>query len=324
MTNRQNNGADSERNTKVLIAIPTLFTRDALRQEIESLEHQSKLPYKILLITPKGYIGKDWEEFLVRFKGIELAYLENYTREEVLNKTKDSRIDARNYALTKAREELGDDDIVVFLDDDCTLDANWIEVALNDIRDKENGGFSGKIIHYRDHGSRRRFEELGLNLMKFLFGSNKVGSITDCGFVSSNFDTPSKCEVMHLPGIVAYKLRAVRNLRFDENFIGNCYREETDFAVKVNKNWKLVYDPATTAHHFMGVTRRDKYSMYYKSYNHIYFWKSNFKFTFCFFLRELTETLLLLGASLLSFKTDYLYGIKGKIDGCRKFLFAGE
>jgi hypothetical protein len=36
------------------------------------------------------------------------------------------------------------------------------------------------------------------------------------------------------------------------------------------------------------------------------------------------EALMLLSASLMSFNTDYLHGIKGKIDGYRKFLFAGK
>ena len=123
---------------------------------------------------------------------------------------------------------------------------------------------------------------------------------------------------------MAYKVSAVRGLLFDGEYKGNCYREETDFCVRVGKNWKLIYDPSTTAHHYVGITRRDSSSMYYKNFNHIYFWKKNYKFNFCFFAREAAEALLLLGASILSLKTDYLAGIKGKIDAYRKFLLNGK
>ena len=165
---------NSESDTRVLVAIPTLFTRDTLRNEIEGLERQTIPPDKILLITPKGDIGKDWEEFLAGRKKVELVYLDNYTREEVLSKIKDSRIDARNYALHRATHEFKDDDIIVFLDDDCPLDANWIEVAISNLKADGVGGFMGKTIHYRDHGKLRSLEETGLNIIKYLFGTNRV------------------------------------------------------------------------------------------------------------------------------------------------------
>lgn len=305
-------------------AIPTLFTREKLRDVIASLENQTVKPDKIVLITPKGELPEDWRKFLSQHSEIEVHYLEDYARHEVLIKKKNSMVASRNYALSNARETMSDEDLVMFIDDDGPLDPNWIEVAEKNLADRENGGFTGRIIHYRDSGRQRKFEEAGLNVIKYLFGSDRVGTITDCGFVSSRLDTPSRCEVMHLPGIVAYKLGAIRGIDFDESYRGNCYREETDFSVKVGRNRKLIYDPATTAHHFVGVTRRDRFSIYYKNYNHIYFWKKNFQFRLCFFLRETLEALMLLGASLLSFKTDYLYGIKGKIDGYRTFLLAGK
>jgi glycosyltransferase involved in cell wall biosynthesis len=305
-------------------AIPTLFIRDKLRDVIASLETQTVKPDKIVLITPKGNLPKEWEIFLSQHKEIEVCYLDNYTREEVLNKKKNSMVASRNYALSNARKIMSDDDLIIFIDDDGPLDPNWIEVAEKNLADKENGGFTGRIVHYRDSGRQRKFEEAGLNLIKFLFGSDRIGTITDCGFVSSRLDGRSRCEVKHLPGIVAYKLGAVRGIDFDENYRGNCYREETDFSVRVGKDWKLIYDPATTAHHYVGITRRDKFSIYYKNYNHIYFWKKNYKFSFCFFLREAVETLMLAAASLFSLRTDYLDGIKGKIDAYRKYLLAGQ
>ncbi len=305
-------------------AIPTLFTREKLRDVIASLENQTVEPDKIVLITPRGELPEEWREFLSKHDEIEVHYLEDYTRREVLNKEKNSMVASRNYALSKAREIMSDDDLIIFLDDDGPLDPNWIEVAKKNLGEGENGGFTGRIIHNRDSGNLRKFEEAGLNVIKLLFGTDRAGTITDCGFVSSGLDKPSRCEVMHLPGIVAYKLGAVRGIDFDESYKGNCYREETDFSVRVGMNCKLIYDPATTAHHFVGITRRDRFSIYYKNYNHIYFWKKNFKFNICFFLREFMEALMLLGASLLSFKTDYLYGIKGKIDGYRDFLFTGK
>ncbi|MFI5324179.1 MAG: glycosyltransferase family 2 protein [Thermodesulfobacteriota bacterium] len=310
---------------KVLVAIPTLFVRDALRKELESLENQSLRPYKILLITPRGSIGGDWEEFLSKFKSVELAYLENYTREEVVSKKRNSMIDARNYALSRAETELEEDDIVIFLDDDCILDKNWILVAVQNLENEEVGGFTGKVINHRDEGTLRKAEVAGLGLIQYLFGSDKIGSITECGYVSTAFDGPSRTEVDHLPGVtMAYKAGKVRGLKFDENYKGNCYREETDFSLRVKKNFKLIYDPEAKADHILGTTRRDRNSTYYKSYNHIYFWKKNFDFTFCFFIRESLEALLLIVAALVSFNADYLYGIKGKIDSYRKFLFRGN
>lgn len=309
----------------VLVAIPTLFTRNALKNVLESLENQSVEPYKILLITPKGNIGGDWEKFLAQFKRVELAYLENYTREEVLNKTKNSMVDARNYALSRAKSELEDEDIILFLDDDCILDKNWIQVAVQNLETDGIGGFTGKVINHRDEGPMRKAEVFGLGLIQYLFGSAKTGTITDCGFVSTAFDGPSRTEVDHLPGVtMAYKAGSVRDLKFDENYKGNCYREETDFSHRVKERANLIYDPGAKADHMLGTTRRDKFSNYYKSYNHIYFWKKNFKFTFCFFLREALEALLLIAAAAVSFKTDYLYGIKGKIDSYRRYLLSGN
>ena len=310
---------------RVLAAIATLFTRDKLKDVITSLENQTIKPDRIVLITPDGELPDDWKSFLSQHEEVEVHYLESYARQEVLNKEKDSRLASRNHALAEARGSMENEDIIIFFDDDCPVDNDWIEVAINNLKSEESGGFTGQTINYRDQGNLRKFEMIGLSVIKYLFGTDKIGQITDCGFVASNFDNQSKSEVMHLPGnSMAYKIAAVKNIDFDENYKGNCYREETDFSVRVGKSWKLIYDPGTTAHHFIGVTRRDKFSMYYKNYNHIYFWKKNFRFTLCFFLREALETIFLIGASIVSFKTDYLYGVKGKIDSYRRFLFPGN
>lgn len=249
-------------------------------------------------------------------------YIKRYKNVRVIKSKKHGYAQSRNVGIKNAKKE-----IIAFVDDDCIPRKNWLEEIKKIYQtDYKIGAVGGPVIIHREKNLVRKFEEIGLFLCNFLFGDYRAtGKIYSSGLVTSNFDLGKDIqEVDHLNGSnLTFRRSALKGILTDENYKGNGYREETDLCWQVKKKgYKIIFTPHAIVDHYIGKTRRDKNSMYWKSYNHYYFWKKNFSFNLLFFIREFVESIFLLIAAIITFNKDYLYGIKGKIDGFKDFYLS--
>ena len=291
----------------VSIVIRTMFKRSFLKDILAVLNNQIKKGDEIIIVNDSR------EEVVIP------DYIKKYGT-KVFKSEKHGYAQARNAGIAHATKE-----IIAFLDDDCLPESNWlIEIKKTYVQSKDIGGVGGSLILYRDEGSLRKMEELGMFLTDFLFGDRKaVGKIHPSGLVTGNFDPVGDIrEVDHLNGSnLSFRRKALEGIWADEYFGGVGYREETDVCVNVTKRgYKLIFNPKAVVHHHIGQTRRTKGSLYSKHYNHYYFWKKNFKFSYIFFVRELLEAFLLILGGIFTFNKSYFAGVKGKIDGLREFV----
>jgi GT2 family glycosyltransferase len=190
---------------------------------------------------------------------------------------------ARNIGLFQSKGN-----IVAFIDDDVVVDENWSKNILIPYKYSYIGGVGGRVIPY------------GASASYFIRTKNtEVGKIHSDGLILGNFDLPlpTLTEVDHLPGcnMSFRKDLLMKAGGFDENFMGNGFRDDTDVSLRIKGvGYKLVYQPkALIWHKFMGRVVDEKWAYWYLR-NSIYFYFKNIVPTFGFYFPQFLLRLVFL------------------------------
>ncbi len=175
-----------------------------------------------------------------------------------------SMVSARNVGINVAQG-----DIVAFLDDDVVVDREWSKFLTKPYQDSTVGGVGGRVITY---GKPKK------HYIKVENG--EVGKVFDNGLVLGNFDTPLTYPI-EVDCLIGCNMSFRRDLLlkaggFDENYKGNCFREETDCCIRIRKlGYTLIYQPkALLWHKFWGKTTNPEWGYWYTR-NHTYFYLKN-------------------------------------------------
>jgi glycosyltransferase involved in cell wall biosynthesis len=251
--------------TKIFVGIPSYNRGRILRYCVRSFADSKLIKGFILIIDVSSDVEKELYVQALRElvgRGFEVIYNINVGRR---GSTK-----ARNLVLDMAEKNLDSKDILLLYDDDYIYAGDKSVIpALHWLKNGEVGIIGGRVINLR---KRRIDPDFALNIP---YLADALTRLT--GFIFLN--------TKHGPRYVDYTtpLMALRveilskGIRYDENYGGTGYREESDLQKQIKKlGYKIVFEPRFYAYHLAIESGGNRYSdledrMCWKWRNHTYF-----------------------------------------------------
>jgi glycosyltransferase involved in cell wall biosynthesis len=222
----------------------------------------------------------------------------------------------RNVGIDAARR-----DIVVFVDDDCTVEAGLFEVLAGVYRDPAVVGATGRI-----EGPLR--DRVGNNphsrMRWLLLGGGRQGSMSSFGFRCPIVDVEQSRDVEFMPGpFMSARREMAATVRFDEHLTGYCLGEDDDFAYRLSRRGRIRYEPSAVVHHHeLGWEHRDRRQMdCLQVVNRTYLFRKNFAQT----LRARARFTALLGMLCTHRVLNREWsGLLGLLDGMKQVRSGGS
>lgn len=183
-------------------------------------------------------------------------------------------INLNERSMVKARNkgwQIAKGAIIAFVDDDAIVSKQWSKHILEPYKNKNIGGVVGRVISSADS-----------KIVYVPTKNDAIGKVFNNGFVLGNFDlrTKNSIEVDTLIGCnMSFRKKLLLKVGgFDENFRGNCFRDDTDISLRIkNLNYKLIFNPkAQVSHKYKGKNISKRW-FYWTVYNHTYFYLKNFR-----------------------------------------------
>lgn len=265
------------------IVIPTYNREEVLCSTLNSvLEECKKCKYdtEIIVVDQTKEHTDSTYEFLKGMLDKKLIKL--------INEEKPSLPAARNIGIKAANGS-----IIMFLDDDVELQENFINEHMRCYEENNKiAGTVGKvticnnskdnILLNNNSGLKQKVK--GIIFKKY---SNNVSVVTKHGLVISDF---SRDGMLFADTVIGCNMSFKKTILdicgvFDEKYIGNAIREETDLCCRIRKKGYLIrYNSSAHLYHIMfntGGCRNEKDIKYWEKffYNQCYFLVKNFTLT---------------------------------------------
>lgn len=241
---------------KVSVVIPTLFREKHCVLCVEDLMKQDYDNFEVIIVEQEVRHPEVMD--LARRFPEKVSY---YFGGEVSTMPRN-----RNIGVSHATGE-----IISFLDDDCRLPEDFLSKGVEAFLSEPGlGAVSPKIVQPRE----------ALEVAPEGF----VGRVSSYGKVMPNYGSSTKAYTQMSHGCSFFLKQAFDEVGgFDELFVGNAMREESDFSMRIaKKGYKLLFEPRVEFIHVkapMGGTRRkpDRMDWYFDFFHN----------DFLFFLKNL-------------------------------------
>jgi len=177
---------------------------------------------------------------------------------------------ARNMVLEYAKYNLKKDDVLVLYDDDYIYPGDHsLLPAFHWLKDPSIGVVGGRVINIR----RRPIDpDFALNIYNLADNLTKI-----TGFIFLD-NTHGPRYVDYTTPLMALKAKILdKEVRYDENYGGIGYREESDLQMQIRKlGYKIIFDPRFYAYHLAIESGGNRYSdlenrVFWKWVSHTYF-----------------------------------------------------
>jgi len=250
---------------KIFIAIPTYN-----RAQVFSLCEKSFLNSRLIkgfIVVVQATVSKDVEKYAnalkeLRDSGFEVLY-------QITNVGLGS-VGARNRLIEIAVGTLAKGDILIMYEDDFIYPGDFaLKPILKWLNLTSVGMVGGRVINLRQ---RRIDPDFALNIDNL---ADKLTEIT--GFILLNTRHGPR-EANYVRHLFALRIETLqKGIRYDENYQGTGYREESDLQRQVKAlGLKIIFEPRFFAYHLAVETGGSRYSdlqdrMYWKWKNHTYF-----------------------------------------------------
>lgn len=233
------------------VVIPTKNRTQDLDRLIESINQQTMLPHRVVIVDQSPQI-----QIRIESSKYEVLHL------HVTNIT--GLCAAKNLGVQKCTSE-----IIHFFDDDIILDPNYFEIINKHM--EEHPHYVG-ICGRQKNSKSSRLKLLAFSL--FHIGAfYDIRKKCNSGFVKQSL-TPTRI----LPGgITAYRKSIFRDFQFDETLIRYCLGEDMDFSFRVSQNHSLAFaTDALALHNHSLIGRYDAQEAYAcKIAGYSYFYNKN-------------------------------------------------
>jgi GT2 family glycosyltransferase len=180
-------------------------------------------------------------------------------------------------------------DIVLFLDDDVAINADFIPTHLALYEDPEIGATTGPVTIVNTGKENNIVFKNSLSLkavlkaLFFFFIRGKASRVGPLGVMADFSGTKERYADTGIGCNLAFRKHIFSRCGFfDINYAGNAIREDTDMCVRVRKaGYKIKYHPRARLVHYMensGGTRNSDAEAYWKIFfqNQCYFYVKNF------------------------------------------------
>jgi GT2 family glycosyltransferase len=146
----------------------------------------------------------------------------------------------RNKGIDAARGK-----VVVFIDDDCTVQADLFEALARVYRDRSVIGATGLILE----PANPRFASSG-RLRRLLLGGGQQGTMNRFGFRRPLVDLESEHDMEFMYGpLMSARREYAADVRFDERLGAYALGEDDDFSYRLSRRGRLRYEPTAVVHH---------------------------------------------------------------------------
>ena len=237
----------------MLSVIVVTYNRcEDLKDSLDGIFSLDELPYEVIVVDSNSTDNT-------------CKIIKNYPL-KFIKITERSMVKARNIGWQTAKG-----DIIAFIDDDAIVSKQWSKHILEPYNNKNVGGVVGRVISSRNS-----------EIVYVPKTNNAIGKVFNNGLVLGNFDLQTKNPI-EVDTLIGCNMSFRKNLLlkvggFDENFRGNCFRDDTDISIRIkNLNYKLIFNPkALVLHKYKGKNMASRW-FYWTVYNHTYFYLKNFR-----------------------------------------------
>jgi glucosyl-dolichyl phosphate glucuronosyltransferase len=138
-------------------------------------------------------------------------------------------------------------EVLLFTDDDCTLEPGIFEVLAAAYADASLVGASGLVVQ---PDTTRIGSDPYSRLRRLVLGGGRQGTMTSFGFRRPIVDLDREHELEFMPGpFMSARREAAAVVRFDERLTGYALGEDDDFSFRLSRTGRIRYLPDATVHH---------------------------------------------------------------------------
>src|SRR5437588_8416313 len=181
----------------------------------------------------------------------------------------------RNAGIDAARG-----DVVVFIDDDCTIEPGMFAALSAAYEDPTVVGVTGRIRRPPRAGV---VAEPDSRLRWLILGGGRQGTMSSFGFRRPIIDVEEPRDVEYMPGpLMSARRDLAAEVRFDERLTAYALGEDDDFSYRTSRRGRIRYEPtASVQHHELGWKAMDRRALdRLRVVNNTYLFRKNFPQTF--------------------------------------------
>jgi GT2 family glycosyltransferase len=213
--------------------LPTCNRAKLAAQFLRSVERQTALPYEIIVVDQSD----DWSTRDV-FDRWDVCG--NIIRKKYIHREIKSLILARHVGL----DACADTDLVVFFDDDITLDSLFCEEIIKVFEQDPDGKFAGGMGTVKGWGFQPKpFQAF------FLMPHEGNGRFLPSGSPTFVHWKNDFCETEFVSGgCTFWRREIIQKYRFDEHLGGYGYGDDVDISYRVSRDYKLFFQPKSVCY----------------------------------------------------------------------------
>jgi GT2 family glycosyltransferase len=219
----------------ISVIIPTCNRSELLIGCLNAILDNSTKPNHIIVIDSSDINNRN-----------KVDYVSNTIEQEFTDVR--SAAKQRNLGLNKVPSNC---DYVAFLDDDVLIPENYFSKLITSMEKNGYIGISGQAINIENKFNIKQKSKIQHSISRFfLLDSTKNGVILKSGVnIPVKSENTNTIETEWLIGCSVWNFPKIKDLRFEEDFLGQSLGEDVIFSLKASRSGKIAVDPTVILNH---------------------------------------------------------------------------